>query len=422
MSRYSVESEVGRLRRVIIHRPGPEVESMTPDAAEELLFNDIVPVTVVRAEHDPLRQFLSLVAEAVEVEDIVAEAFADDELRNRIVADVCAAAGANHRRSELSALGPGELVHALVRGLARRRDTLERYLSPLTYDIPPLPNLYFMRDASMIYRDRVIAGAMTHQVRRLESQLVRAALTSGHGDDETLLFDGSTSLEPGLRLEGGDLLVVRRNLLLVGISERTSAKAVDRLANAILSTFSEPVTVLAVVLPVHRATIHLDMIFTFLDTNTALVFPPLVTGPNRATVVRLKFAPGRDTIIDEPSSILTGLEEAGVPTSTVSCGGDDLITQQREQWLSGTNVFAFAPGKVLGYACNVGTLAALDRAGFTVRDVDVFLNGRESVDEHKKLVVGCPGAELARGGGGVRCMTLPVVRDALPGEPRGEPS
>ncbi|HUX12663.1 MAG TPA: arginine deiminase family protein [Spirochaetia bacterium] len=421
MSSYAIDSEVGRLRKVIIHRPGPEVEAMTPEAAEELLFNDIIPVTVVRSEHDSITAFLRRVCEVVEVEELVAQAFENPTIREGVIAQACTTVEAGHRRAELTELAPEELVSALVRGLPRRRDSLERYLSPRLYDIPPLPNLYFMRDAAMVYRDSVAIGAMAHPVRRLESLLVRAALGAaagpaaaiGLGNHGGLLFDGAAAVDPEVRLEGGDFIVARRNLLLLGISERTSARAVDLLVQNIFARFGEPVTVLAVVLPHRRATIHLDMIFTFVDLNTALVYPPLITGPNRVQVVRMRFEPGRIPVIDEPDSVVDGLRSAGVPLTTVSCGGEDPLSRQREQWLSGTNVFAFAPGKIIGYACNVETLEALSKAGFTVRQVEAFLDGRDSVDEYDRLVVGCPGAELARGGGGVRCMTLPVEREPL---------
>ncbi len=384
---------------------------MTPEAAEELLFNDIVPVTVVRSEHDSITAFLRLVCDVVEVEDLLARSFADEEVRRRVISRACDTVDAGHRSAELAELSPEALVAALVRGLPRRRDSLERYLSSRLYDIPPMPNLYFMRDAAMVYREGVVVGAMAHPVRRLESILMRAALADAAGNG--VLFDGSTVAAGDVRLEGGDLLVARPDVLLVGISERTSAAAVDLLIQRLMARYGEPMTIIAVVLPHLRATIHLDMIFTFLDSDSALVYPPLVTGPNRVQVVRIQLDPGREPRIDEPDSILAALDAAGVQVDAVPCGGSDRLSQQREQWLSGTNVFAFAPGKVVGYACNVETLAALDRAGFTVRDADVFTGGTETVEQHKRLVVGCPGAELARGGGGVRCMTLPIERDPL---------
>lgn len=411
MNGYAIDSEVGRLKRVIVHRPGPEVEAMTPEAAEELLFNDIVPVTVVRSEHDSITAFLKLVCEVVEVEELFERSFADELVRRRVIARACETVDAGHRSDELSRLSPGALVAALVRGLPRRRDSLERYLSTRLYDIPPMPNLYFMRDAAMIYRNSVVVGAMAHPVRRLESILMQAALGDATGSE--ILFDGSTAEADDVRLEGGDLLIARPDVLLVGISERTSAAAVDILTRSLIEKYRKPMTVIAVVLPHLRATIHLDMIFTFLDADSALVYPPLVTGPNRVPVVRMQLEPGREPRIDEPDSIIAALGTAGLHVDAVPCGGNDRVNQQREQWLSGTNVFAFAPGKVVGYACNVETLAALDHAGFTVRDAEVFTGGRETVEEHGRLVVGCAGAELARGGGGVRCMTLPVEREPL---------
>jgi arginine deiminase len=166
-------------------------------------------------------------------------------------------------------------------------------------------------------------------------------------------------------------------------------------------------------LPHEPSTIHLDMVFTLVDRHAALVYAPYVLGSKRLRVVRMDVAPGEETVIRDVAGIIEGLAELGVELEPILCGGESEVYQQREQWMSGTNVLAFAPGKVIGYDCNVATAEAFAASGFTVRPVDVFLSGEEHVDDHERLLVLTPGVELARGGGGARCMTLPVEREPV---------
>ena len=424
-----IESEIGRLRRVVVHTPGGEIESMTPRTASRVLYNDIIPISVVSDEHRMLKDVLASVAEVYETTDLLAAALADPEWKRRLVETVCADAPAAARRDELLALDPRELVTTLVGGLAARGDTLTEVLSGHEYDLPPLPNLYFMRDSSCVIRDRVVIGAMAHGVRTSEALLMRAVFGARSGTPDgtvrgEVLYDGCheqlvaadgpvAGRSPDLRLEGGDVLVVRRDLLLVGVSERTSSAALDALARRLVEAYEEPLTMIAVILPAERSTIHLDMIFTLVDRDSALVYEPYVTGPRRVDVYSLRLAPGSTTRVEKHDGLLAALELHGVSLRPVPCGGHDPVVREREQWLSAANVFAFAPGRIIGYDCNVATMEAFDRAGYEVKSAREFLDAGAPADGPGRLFVGIPGINLARGGGGPRCMTLPVLRDAL---------
>jgi len=397
---------------VIVHTPGPEVEAMSPSSAEEDLYNDIIPMEIVKTEHAELKGFLSTVAKVHELLEILEESLAEPDARAELAALLCTHYRAETRREELAAMGAGELARAAVRGLPARHSRLEDFLRGKSYDILPLPNMYFMRDAAAVYRDRSIASAMRFPVRRPEA-LIHRFIFERHPDFRGAgrLFDGPALVREGLSVEGGDVQVLARNVLAIGISERTSADAVDAMARAVTVAWNEPVTVFAVELPVARATIHLDMTFTMIDRDACLVFEPIILGPRRSRVARIDAAPGKEASIREVPSLLHGLKEVGVDLKPVLTGGDDRISQEREQWLSGANSFSFAPGKIITYSCNLRTVDALDRAGFAVRSARELIAGKEDPMSFKRLVVGFSGIELARGGGGARCMTCPVLRD-----------
>ena len=410
MSVY-LDSEIGRLKRVIVHSPGTEIEQMTPESARQLLYHDIIPISVVSREHEKLKAFLSQVAEVYEMKDLVTSVInAGGEAKAAVVGAIAD----DDRAGELIRMGAEELTETLIGGLPARRHTLTDYLSERLYDIPPLPNLYFMRDGAMVFRDRALVGAMAHRVRVNESLLLKAAFSYlPQLGSQGILFDGVLEGGGDVRLEGGDFMPVSPNTLILGVSERSSAEAVDRLAQDLIDTFAEPFHLFVVMLPHEPSTIHLDMVFTLVDDHTALVYAPYVLGPKRLRVVRMDVDPGRETLIRDVPGLLEGLAELGVEVEPVLCGGESEVYQQREQWMSGTNVLAVAPGKVVGYDCNVATADAFAASGFTVRPVDAFLSGEEHIDDHERLLVLTPGVELARGGGGARCMTLPVERESV---------
>mgnify|MGYP006273404031 FL=1 len=406
-----VESEVGVLEQVVIHTPGAEIESMTPRTAQEVLYNDIIPLAIVRNEHSKLKAFLQSVCDVFEVADLLSDQLSDPGIAESVVRAAAEGSPAAARIDELLALDPPALAARLIRGLPSRGTTLEGVISGRQYDLKPIPNLYFMRDSSMVIGEQVVIGAMAHGVREREAQLLSTVFGS-----HRVLFDGVRCADPGdIRLEGGDLLVVSPDILLAGISERTSAAAVDRLADAVKAAVDHPVHLLAVVLPRERSTIHLDMVFTMVGEQTALVYEPVIGGHHSVEVYRVDLHPGRAPRIRATDGLLPALADLGRQPEVIACGGSDPVVREREQWLSAANVFAFAPEKIIAYDCNVGTLEAFSAAGFAVEPVDRFLTGTLRVDDYQRLVVAMPGVNLARGGGGPRCMTLPVRRVPLSG-------
>lgn len=410
--KLNIQSETGRLRRVIVHSPGEEVEAMRPSMAEQELYNDIIPLGVVKKEHEELKLFLELVSEVYELKDLLVETLATQEARTDFAGLLTSYYKCKHRFEELANMDAKMLAKKAIGGLPAKHLNLPDYLINKENDISPLANMYFMRDAAMVYRDRSLSSAMRFPVRQAEAIINRFVFEKHPGfTGAGRLLDGPSLVKDGFSIEGGDFQVISENVLAIGVSERTSASALDHTARAIAELFKEKIVVFAVILPVARATIHLDMVFTVIDKDACLVYEPVISGPKRARVIRMDISPGKDTIITEADSLLSGLKSCGIDLKPILTGGNDPLRQEREQWMSGANSFAFAPGKIIMYSCNVHTLEALSKAGFEVKSAKDFLEKKEEPLSFGRLAVGFDGIELARGGGGARCMTCPIERD-----------
>lgn len=414
MSSVRIDSEIGRLKRVIIHNPGPEIEAMTPREAERDLYNDIIPLASVQHEYKKLQSFLGLVAETRELVDLLADCLRSEDDRRLFLTEYSEINPIRRIADALMELPARDLAAAVLTGIQSPDQSLAHFSNPHSFISNPLPNAYFMRDSLAIVGDKIVSAAFTFDVRMAEAYITRFVFKHhaefGNGG---LLIDGPRERNRLITIEGGDIHVLGPSIFAIGISERTSAYAVDRFARRIAATSETPATIFAVDLPKERATIHLDMVFTMIDRDMALAYKPVMLGPTRAPVYRLDIEPRGEIRYGEETSLFDGLRRVGVDLLPALCGGGQPVYQEREQWLSGANSFAFAPGKILMYSCNVRTLEALAAQGFEVVAAQEFLDGRVSADDFARLAVAFDGIELARGGGGARCMTLPVERLSL---------
>ncbi len=401
----SVTSEVGALRTVLTHTPGPELTVVTPDNRDDFLFNDILDLEAAREEHLRFRTLLERFAEVREIRDVLAEVLEIPEARSFLLARA-----EEQIRDRAAGLDAGELVRLFVEGEeSSGGGSLARALNETGYALPPLPNLFFPRDPAAVVGDRVMVASMQHDVRWTE-ELIARAVFQYHPDlaGAGFVYDGTEERRFNTSVEGGDVHVLRHDLLLVGLSERTTAAGVDAIREGI-SRGTGVRDVLVVVLPPHRTSIHLDMVFTMVDRDLCCCYAPYFVGPRRLPVLHLSRS--FDGIRELPN-LFTGLSRLDLPVEPVFCAGGQPVAQEREQWASGCNLLAVRPGQVLAYERNEATLEALAReGGFRVLEAERLLEDGASVDEGERVVVTFPGSELVRGGGGPRCMTLPVRRD-----------
>ncbi len=415
--KVDVCSEFGRLEGVIVHTPGLEVEEMTPENAERALYSDILNLSVAANEYSVFKGVLNKVTNTFEVKDLLSDILAIDDVKSSLLHSICQNEGAMDIYPKLMGQSAVDIARQLIQGVAIERDNLTRFLSQERFSLRPLHNFLFTRDASMSFRNEVLIGKMASKVRDREA-IIMDAIFNNHPLIETTTINPNTpdNLKNyfGVSIEGGDFQVGRRDVLVIGTGIRTSTQGIDFILDQIKLKKEGLQHILIQELPdTPESFIHLDMVFTFLDMDACMVYEPLIMGTNRFHTIHIQVENGKVTDISEQKNLVKALKKLGIDMNPVQCGGiSGDWAQEREQWHSGANFFAFAPGQVIGYERNVHTLEQLSKNGFEVIPAKEVLSG-DRVIPQGKCVITIPGSELARGGGGARCMTMPIRRKSV---------
>jgi len=408
--RIHVGSEIGRLKGVIVHEPGPELLAVTPSNRAEYLYDDIIDLAAAREEHRRFTSVLRHFSEVLTVGELLEETLAVPEARDFLLTRSEEVTADRRLRAAIGECEPGELARRYIEGWRAKGGAFSEQLDVEGYVLPPLPNLFFTRDASVVVGDQVLISAMRFATRWPEEALMRT-IFGFHPrlGQPSILYDGSDERRHDYIFEGGDIHPISPTAVVVGISERTSVTAIDQLTEDLFE--DTPVTdVIVVVLPQPSTAIHLDMVWTQVDRGLFVAHPPMFKGPRRVPILRRR--KGHEGVI-ECESIFAALRDAGSPMEAVWAGGGTRQGQEREQWASGCNFLAVGPGQVISYARNEGTLRALEGAGFRLVDGEDLLLGDDRVSDDERVAITFSGSELVRGGGGPRCMTCPVWRAPL---------
>jgi arginine deiminase len=408
MPRVHVTSEIGPLRSVLVHTPGNELVAVTPGNREAYLYDDIIDLELAQREHRRLVATLERFAEVYEVRDLLTEIVARPDVREFLTTRALEVVPSDALAKQLAALSPEALVALMVEGAMEEAGPIARALNEVGYALPPLPNLFFTRDVGIVIGEHSVIGSMRYGVRWTEELLVKA-LFRYHPKLENagILYDGSEEKRPNYTLEGGDVHPIRPDLLLLGFSERSSPAALDHLCDLVFEHCGVT-DVIIVVLPDERTAIHLDMIFTHLDKELCCVYPPHFVGPERLAVLHRR---RRSKGVKEMPNFFAAMQAVDQPLEPVFCGGNQRPLQEREQWSSACNFFCVRPGVAITYTRNEATIKEMERAGFRIVSAVNLLTGEEGLEDGARGIITIDGSELVRGGGGPRCMTLPLRRD-----------
>ena len=404
MAGVNVKSEIKPLKKVLLHRPGKELLNLTPNTLEELLFDDIPFLKVAQAEHDAFAQALrNNGVEVVYLENLMAEVLdANPALREQFLKQFIEEAGIRTERYQkiiFDYLNDNyesniDLVLKCMEGvnLTELHTDKSNSLVDLVSEaskmvVAPMPNLYFTRDPFAMIGNGVSINRMYSVTRNRETIFAEYIFTH-HPDFKDV--PQYYSRYSAFHIEGGDILNINEHVLAIGISQRTEPDAIDEIAHNIFKDETSPVdTILAFNIPNNRAMMHLDTVFTQIDVDKFTIHPGIM-GP--LTVFEIT-PEGEGIKVKETSGTLEEVLEkyVGMPVTLIPCAGGDRIAAEREQWNDGSNTLCIAPGRVVVYERN---------------DVTNALLRKNNID-----VIEIPSAELSRGRGGPRCMSMPIWRE-----------
>ncbi len=405
----NIKSEVGKLNAVILHSPGMEVANMTPENAEKALYSDILNLPISQNEHSHFEQVLAKISKTYQLKDLLTDILTIEEVKSNLVENIYLNKDLESVRTELKKTDAKFLSSKIIEGLEIRNNTLSNYLNKKRFTIQPLHNFFFMRDASVSIGDEVLISKMAAKVRQPET-LIMNSIFKHHPyfKVNTININQNNTL-----IEGGDVLIARDDIILIGMGARSNSKGIDSLIDYYKAKKIDKHFIIQELPLTPESFIHLDMVFTLLDKDNCMVYEPVILKSKGLKTIHIYIKDGSLQKIEDEDNLITALEKLGMPLKPIICGGADSWNQEREQWHSGANFFSFAPGKILGYARNIYTVEQLNKNGYEVISALDVISGAQHPDNYNKCIVTVDGSELARGGGGARCMTMPLNRDSV---------
>jgi len=406
MSKLYVGSEIGQLRRVLVHRPERSLSHLTPSNCQDLLFDDVLSVERAGEEHDAFTQTLrDQGVEVLLLKNLLADTMAIPEakdwlLSTQISSNRFGIAFANDVRCFLADLSNMELAAILLGGLSyselpiKSSSMMQGLHNSTDFIIKPLPNHLFTRDTSCWVYGGVSINPMAKRARQRETNHLRAIYRwhpTFAGEDFIKYYGDAERNYDKSTIEGGDVLVLGKGAVLIGMSERTTPQGVEQLASSLFK-HGEAKEIIAMQLPKHRSCMHLDTVMTHIQEDTFSVYPEVVSKDVKCWSLTGDQSGHVD--VKETGYFVTAIEKAlGVDQLNLITTGGDSFEAEREQWNDANNVLTVKPGVVIGYERNVYTNEKYDKAGITVLPI--------------------PGDELGRGRGGARCMSCPIERDGI---------
>ncbi len=407
-----VFSELGTLEAVILHTPGHEIENMTPDNAERALYSDILNLSVATDEYSQFAGVLNIVTKTFQVMDLLTGILEQPEVKQTLIDKICTFEQVNNIKDELLGLPAEELARQLIEGVTLKKNTLTTFLADERYSLRPLHNFFFTRDASVTTYNNVLISRMANRVRAREAIIMEAIFNNSiQIKSQTYTPFDIYHDEKDITIEGGDVIIARDDILIIGSSARTTTKGIDFIVEQLKQQKKKHHIVVQQLPHTPESFIHLDMVFTLLNKNECMVYEPVIMQSSQCQTLTITIDNGEVASIVKKDNIISALKELGLDMKPIYCGGTrDLWIQEREQWHSGANFFAIAPGKVMGYERNVYTIEEMNNNGYEIIKASDVISNKINLDDYNKYVVTIEGSELSRGGGGARCMSMPVRR------------